>query len=394
MRRIGLLIYDLRSGGAERVLCKWSDLLSKDNDVYMYTFDSTAAPEYSFSGELRELNVPSVNKGKIGKVATILKRMKALRKQIKKDKIDVLISFCSTANFPAMFMPIPKAASIRVYTEYETYKKIYHFLIKHTSAKLIVQTMRLKKDIIADVGEKYSSKILVIGNPLDTDVIKQKLGEELDEYTMRKLSDRKVITFVSSFKATKNHWNLLKSFKLLHEKRKDTLLLLVGADGELEEKIRNMAKDESISDSVFFVGKTNNPFKYLKKTDVFVLPSITEGIPNALIEALAVGVPVIATDCPSGPREILFEKPCLDQHTQGVEFADYGILVEEFASKPDFNLGTFSKENENLANAMELMLFDQETKGKYKEVALCRSRKFDLEGYSKELEHLVDFCLK
>lgn len=56
---IGLLIYDLRSGGAERVLCKWSDLLIQENRVFLYTYDGTYEPEYSYSGKLQVLNVPS-----------------------------------------------------------------------------------------------------------------------------------------------------------------------------------------------------------------------------------------------------------------------------------------------------------------------------------------------
>lgn len=394
MSRIGLLIYDLRSGGAEKVLCKWSDLLSGHNEVYMYTFDSNSKPEYAFSGVLKELNVPSAGEGIIEKVKTVFNRVYALKKQIKEDKIDLLISFCSTANFPTMFMPVARAVSIRVYTEYESYKKIYHFMIKHTSAKLIVQTRRLQKEIIADVGEKYAMKVMVIDNPLDIESIKKKMTENLDDEMMQRISGKKVITFVSSFKPTKNHWNLIKSFKLLHEKHTDTVLLLIGADGELEGTIKNMVKESGISDSVLFIGKTINPFKYLKNTDVFVLPSITEGIPNALIEALAVGIPVIATDCPSGPRELLYDVPDLNIHTKGIEYADYGVLVEEFEAKLDLNINVISEKNRNLAKAMEEVLFDYETSEKYRKASIKKSNEFDMKAYSKELDRLVEYCLK
>jgi glycosyltransferase involved in cell wall biosynthesis len=360
----------------------------------MYTFDSTSAPEHSFTGTLRELNVPSKRKGKFAKVQTMSKRMRVLKSQIKQDKIDLLISFCSTANFPAMFMPVPKVASIRVYTEYENYKNIYRFMIKHTSERLIVQTRRLQKDIIADVGEKYASKIIVIGNPLDTCAIKVKKAEKLDAKTMQLIEGKKVITFVSSFKSTKNHWNLLKSFKLLHEKNKDTVLLLIGTDGELETKIRDMAESDDISDAVVFVGKTDNPFRYLNKTDVFVLPSITEGIPNVLIEALAVGVPVIASDCPSGPRELLYERPDLEKHTKGIEYADYGVLVEEFDPKPDFDINMITDKNKNLTKAMEQMLFDDRIAERYRQAANKKSGAFNLNEYSKKLESIINYCLK
>ena len=265
-------------------------------------------------------------------------------------------------------------------------------MIKHTSEKLIVQTSRLQKDILADVGEKYLSKIIVIGNPLDTNTIQHKMVEKLDVEIMKKIEGKRVITFVSSFKSTKNHWNLLKSFKLLHEKYNDTILILIGGDGEFEKKIKDMAKEQSIANAVIFVGKTNNPFKFLNNSDVFVLPSITEGIPNVLIEALAVGVPVIATDCPSGPREILYDNPDLESHTKGIEYADYGILIEEFESEPDFNIENITEKNITLAMAMEQMLFNSEINKRYRRAAVEKSKLFDLDVYSRELKRVIVYC--
>lgn len=386
---IGLLIYDLRSGGAERVLCKWSDLLNEENKIIMYTFDGQAEPEYSFSGKLSVLDLPSRGKKKAKQIQNLAKRCLRLRKQIKQDNIDLLISFCSTANFPAMFQRVPRIASIRLYSEYFSYRRIYRFLIKYTKTALVVQTKRLKNDILADVGEKYSSKIHVIGNPLDTEFIKEKMKEEPEGEFLDRIRDKKVICFTASFKTAKNHWNLIKSFYLLHKDMPDTVLVLIGGRGELEEKTRRMVDDSPIKDSVIFVGRTTNPFKYEKYADAFVLPSITEGIPNVLIEAMAVGLPVISTDCPSGPREILIENPDMNVTTEGIERAEYGILVEPFPNVLDFDINHITKQSIVLYNAMKALLSDKKLNDHYRCQAKYRTQKYDMAAYKKELYCLI-----
>ena len=75
------LKHDLRSGGAERVLCKWSDLLSGENNITIYTFDGQADPEYSYSGKLSVLDLPSRGKNKVKQMLTLVKRYLRLRKQ-------------------------------------------------------------------------------------------------------------------------------------------------------------------------------------------------------------------------------------------------------------------------------------------------------------------------
>lgn len=387
---IGLLIYDLRSGGAERVLCKWSDLLNEENNITIYTFDGQADPEYSYSGKLSVLDLPSRGKNKVKQMLTLVKRYLRLRKQIKQDNIDLLVSFCSTANFPAMFQRVPRIASIRLYSEYFSYRRIYRFLIKRTHTALAVQTNRLKNDILLDVGEKYSFKIHVIGNPLDTELIKEKMKEEPEGEFLERIRGKKVICFTASFKTAKNHWNLIKSFYLLHKDMPETVLVLIGGQGELEEKIHRMVDNSPIKDSVIFVGKTTNPFKYEKYADVFVLPSITEGIPNVLIEAMAVGLPVISTDCPSGPREILSEIPVFGTKCSGAEKMKYGILVETFSNVPNFDFEELTDQNLYLYKAIREMLNDNNLNQHYRMMSQIKTEQYNLENYKNKLKDIVN----
>lgn len=391
---IGLLIYDLRSGGAERVLCKWSELLSENHNVFLYTYDGTSKPEYTFKGKLYVIDAPSKGKNKIKQLKTLYSRYFLLKKQLKRDRIDLLISFCSTANFPTMFQKITRIASIRLYKEYFSYRSIYRFMIKHTDTKLVVQTARLRNDILKDVGQKYESKIEVIANPLDVQSIREKTKEIPDDTFLERINGKKVVCFTASYKTSKNHWNLIKSFAILHKEKKDTVLLLVGGDGELEEKIHKMVEDSDLKSSIIFVGKTKNPFMYEKYADVFVLPSLTEGIPNVLIEAMAVGLPVISTDCPSGPREILCKDYDFSAVTTGSEDADYGVLVQPFDETIDFSMNNISEQNVFLANEMKKMIFDSERNAYYRKQSLIRSSEYDLDEYKMKLQHLIEITAK
>jgi len=81
--------------------------------------------------------------------------------------------------------------------------------------------------------------------------------------------------------------------------------LLILGEGEDKFKLRILIEKYGIEECVQLLGFINNPYPYLKRADAFVLSSKWEGFPNALLEALACGTPVVATDCPSGPAEML-----------------------------------------------------------------------------------------
>src|SRR6185295_8187388 len=81
-------------------------------------------------------------------------------------------------------------------------------------------------------------------------------------------------------------------------------LVMIGA-GELENYLKTLVRELGVEESVFFLGWQSNPFKFIARSDIFVLPSLTESFGLVLVEAMACGLPVIATDCPGGSREIV-----------------------------------------------------------------------------------------
>ena len=176
--------------------------------------------------------------------------------------------------------------------------------------------------------------------------------------------NHKTFTFITvgTLYHVKNQELLLRSFAKL--KNKDVRLVIVG-DGELKDYLTQLSKQLGIENLVKFVGFTDNPFKYLGASDIFILSSNNEGLPNVIIEALACECPVISTDCISGPREILAPNSPIEFHlTNNIEFAEFGVLVP-------------IKNEKLMAEAMESLLENKDLLRKYKKAAFDRAMFFD-----------------
>ena len=141
-------------------------------------------------------------------------------------------------------------------------------------------------------GEK--SQIKTIYNPIDVDTILQTANEFIPEY-------QDYIVHVGKFKQQKRHDILIKAYAKANVPQK---LVLVGT-GELMEVSRKLVKELNIEEKVIFAGFQRNPYPFIKHAKLMVLSSDYEGLGLVILEAVALGTPVISTDCPSGPSEIL-----------------------------------------------------------------------------------------
>jgi glycosyltransferase involved in cell wall biosynthesis len=112
-----------------------------------------------------------------------------------------------------------------------------------------------------------------------------------------------VILGVGRLVPAKDFPTLLKAFAHIHRKHPARLLIL--GEGRERAKLEALASELGIAEEVSFPGFEPNPYAFMARASVFVISSAWEGLPNALIEALACGCPVVSTNCPSGPQEIL-----------------------------------------------------------------------------------------
>lgn len=125
----------------------------------------------------------------------------------------------------------------------------------------------------------------------------------------------------------KGQWHLIRSFTKVVQQEPKAVLLIIGT-GECKQYLRKLIQQNHMEKHIFLLGYQSNPFWYYAQAEVFVLPSMYEGFPNALAEAVCCGAPCIATDFHSGAREILApDMELTGRKITGITEAQYGILT-------------------------------------------------------------------
>ncbi len=145
-----------------------------------------------------------------------------------------------------------------------------------------------------------SSKIQTIYNPSADEKILSLAKEDIDRDL---ISNRPLIVSIGRLTKQKDHITLLKAFNKIHSNI-DCNLYIIG-EGSERRNLEKFIKNNNIDNKVKLLGYQSNPWKFLSKSNLFVLPSIWEGFGNVIVESMLIGIPVISSDCPSGPREIL-----------------------------------------------------------------------------------------
>jgi glycosyltransferase involved in cell wall biosynthesis len=145
-------------------------------------------------------------------------------------------------------------------------------------------------------------RITVIHNPVDREKL-YRLADEPIEHPWFINKDIPVIVGLGELTQRKGFDTLIRSFSILRRERAARLFIIGRGNGR--HKLEKLVREMDLVDDVQLSGFLENPFPYLKKADLFVQASHYEGFGMALLEALTLGIPSVATDCPSGPREIL-----------------------------------------------------------------------------------------
>ena len=359
MKNIGLLVSSLNSGGAERVVSHLSKILSSKYHVFVILFDASLTMDYGYEGKLCNLGV-AAKKGYISKFLILFQRVNRLKKIEKKESLDCVISFMDSPNFVNLFaktVNCKRIISIRNYSFVENKTSLLGRVVNYAMKYLyreadgVISVSRaIEEDFLYYYGIP-KSKLQTIYNPYNFKEIMAGKTEALSLPEQRYYEGTFVYINVSRIMYQKGIWHLIKAFSIVKKKVPKAKLVLVGEDlscGRLTKLIRDLELEKEI----LLTGRVSNPYKYMGNSMVYVLTSLFEGFPNSLVEAMACGCAVIAPDCKTGPREILYKEPDLREKCGEITVADYGILIPAFNEKEEWDFKNMAKNDILLANAM------------------------------------------
>lgn len=174
------------------------------------------------------------------------------------------------------------------------------FLYKRAN-KIVCVSKGIQEQIAPLVGAK-PEQICTIYNPLDVEYIRRRSQEPVGSELIGE-QNASLIVAAGRLTKAKDYPTLLKAFAIARS-RKEMRLLILG-DGEERERLERMAQELGIGQDVIFAGFQENPFAWMARCDLYVMSSAWEGLPGALLEAMACGTKIISTDCRTGPNEIL-----------------------------------------------------------------------------------------
>lgn len=166
---------------------------------------------------------------------------------------------------------------------------------------IIANSAGVREDIAAVAGVPRE-RIHLVRNPVITPEL-ETLAREPVSHRWFDHHEVPVIIGAGGLRQQKDFSTLIRAFGLLRQRRAARLLIL--GRGRQEERLRELVSQLGLGDDVELAGFVANPYPWLASSDLFALSSRWEGSPNVLTEALALGTPAVATDCRSGPREIL-----------------------------------------------------------------------------------------
>jgi len=301
--KLVLAIPSLCAGGAERVMSRMATYWSSAGvSVTVLTLRPTDEDFYTLPDSVGRvsLNIRHIAKNRLEAAATMLLATLRLRRVVRSVRPDAVISFIETMNVCSLLglagTNIPVIVSERIdpreYPTSSLLNRLRRWLYPR-ARRVVVQTEAVRQWAEEIVP---ADRISVIPNPIAAPPPAASTGAVA-------LSGRTVVA-MGRMVPQKGFDLLIEAFARSASSRPEWSLVILG-DGEERKSLVALAEGLGIADRVCMPGRVKEPAEYLRGSEIFVLSSRYEGFPNALCEAMALGLPVISTDCPSGPSDIV-----------------------------------------------------------------------------------------
>ena len=386
MSKLYFMTNSLAAGGAEKVITVLLNKLSElgidvelicleHNDFYHLSEDIKRTYLSDFTGK----------EAGVKKLFTIPLLAWRLKQYIKKENITLVQSHIYRSNYINILaklfgsshnVQIVNAGTMSKYKKEGLLGKINLLLIKYLYPKsdlIILKSQGMQLDMQELFN--FQCENIIINNPYDIEKIEYMKKETIDDFDFR--TDKKYLISVGRFETFKRQDIIIRSMKNLIHKQ-DIELILIG-DGIKKDKLVQLSKELGVENKVHFLGRVNNPYKYIARSDIYILSSDNgEGFPNVLLESMICKTPVISSDCLSGPREILAPNTDIDfQLKNSIEKAKYGLL---------FPVGDV----DSLSEAIKQLLDNEKLKDSYSEKAYQRAHDFSVEKIVEQYKKVLN----
>lgn len=302
---IAIFVPSLRGGGAERIMVTLANgfsALGHRVDLVLAKAEGPYLSEVS-----NDVRIVDLGKGRV--LACLLPLMNYLRRE----QPQVMMSAMNYANVVAVLAG--KLARVQTRLVVSEHSSLSHRpkgmnasiirglmrLLYRTADSVVCTSKGMERDMPLVLGVR-EEKAFTIYNPVDIEAVTQQMNEPLDHAWLAEGS-APVILAVGRLAEIKDYPTLLHAFAGLRRDRKVRLIIL--GQGEEDERLKSLSSDLGIAADVFFAGFQSNPFAWMARCDLLVLSSTKEAFGNVLTEAMVCGLPIVSSDCPSGPKEIL-----------------------------------------------------------------------------------------
>ena len=371
MKKLSLFIYSLAGGGAERVVSLLLQELPREFNLTLVLMNTTLEYPVPENIEVKYLEKSKASENGIFKLLKIPFLAYRYKQLCQKERIDISLSFMNRPNYINVIAKLLGMKSKVIISERAMpslqygYKNAQSFINKTLigclyprAESIIANSQGNARDLNVNFNIS-KEQIEVVYNPIDIQSVEM-AGEETTEVSFSRFT----FVTVGRLDRGKNHKMLIDAFKALDTT--NAQLLIIG-DGPLKDDLLKQIDRLNLNEKVFLLGKQTNPYKFLDKSDCFVFGSNHEGFPNVILEALASGLPVVSTDCQSGPREIL--APNMDN--------EFGLLVP-------------INDVDQMSRAMQRIMQGQDLSNQYKKKARIRARDFDKEKIIKNYIRIIN----
>ena len=310
MKHVVFAIGSLQGGGAERVVSVWASALAEKGYRVSVVVYSRLDNEYPIDSRVNVYPIASSEKE--CNDFSLFKRLRCFRSALKKLKPDVVISF-----LPVMQVYIALASIGLRIPRFETLRNNpwEARILKTKFAKLWLRCFKTcdalilqSKDQKAFFNEAVQKRAVVIPNPINSLYIENQKTEYCASHR---------VVAAGRLTEQKNYQMMIDAIKIVSNDYSDVSLHIYGI-GELENQLRDYINNKNLENHVKLMGRSSELYNVYKEADLYVMSSDYEGMPNALAEAMAIGLPCISTDCKTGPRDLIdddetgFLVPCND----------------------------------------------------------------------------------